>query len=70
MPDLEHCLEMIRQSVMCQGATDIDIHIWDPESGELDQHSHKFKGLKSCRNTDKVIEWADKRKSKIYNHFP
>lgn len=55
-----HCIDYIRQSMMCHPSLDI-LPFWtDPKT---DQWRPKFDGTRMCANFDNIKDWAKKRKA-------
>ncbi|KAJ6451914.1 hypothetical protein C8R45DRAFT_848091, partial [Mycena sanguinolenta] len=58
---LDHCVDWIRQSLMCAGDTSVVVWQWDPE-----QKITTFQGsvAHTCRNFEKLREWGKRHKIK------
>ncbi|KAL0948084.1 hypothetical protein HGRIS_010706 [Hohenbuehelia grisea] len=56
---LNHCIDSIRQSLMCQGDTSI-VSWYQPEGAQKPQP--RFDQPHTCRNFEKLREWAATRK--------
>ncbi|KAJ7504927.1 hypothetical protein B0H11DRAFT_1979859 [Mycena galericulata] len=56
---LDHCVDWIRQSLMCAGDTSVVVWQWDPE-----QKITTFQGsvAHTCRNFEKLKEWGKRHK--------
>ncbi|KAF8202776.1 hypothetical protein K438DRAFT_1670970 [Mycena galopus ATCC 62051] len=59
LPHLDHCVDWIRQSLMCAGDTSVVVWQWDPM-----QQITTFQGsvAHTCRNFEKLREWGQKHK--------
>lgn len=68
---LNHCLNALRQSIMCH--SDVSVLVWQwydrPEDqedpfDELRSHNYPFTNIPhTCRNFDKISEWARSRRA-------
>ncbi|KAH8104501.1 hypothetical protein BXZ70DRAFT_590700 [Cristinia sonorae] len=54
-----HCLDNLRQSVMC--ASDISLVVWQWVE-EANRASISMNTIHSCRNFDKIVDWAKKHR--------
>ncbi|KAG1730985.1 uncharacterized protein EDB91DRAFT_1155917 [Suillus paluster] len=54
---LDHCLEMIRQTIMCN--VDVTMITWDWVAGHKVPYPN-FNTRHQCRNYEKILDWADK----------
>jgi hypothetical protein len=53
---LDHCIEMIRQNIMCNA--DVTMITWDWVEGH-DIPYPNFNTRHQCRNYEKILDWAD-----------
>ncbi|KAB5550021.1 hypothetical protein GE09DRAFT_1223832 [Coniochaeta sp. 2T2.1] len=53
---IDHCIEMLRQALMCQGDVGIITYNWVKPWGIYPDFSTNHK----CRKFDKIVEWADR----------
>ncbi|KAH7919152.1 hypothetical protein BV22DRAFT_1041177 [Leucogyrophana mollusca] len=53
---VDHCIEMIRQNIMCRG--DVTMITYDWVKGSKDPFPN-FNVRHQCRNFDKVLDWVD-----------
>jgi hypothetical protein len=51
----DHCIDSIRQSLMCSADVTPIVWAWDEKSH---RSSHRTDTLHSCRNFEKIQEWA------------
>lgn len=56
---LEHCIDYIRQSMMCRPSLDI-LPFWTDTE---DNFRPTFNGSRTCANFDSIKDWASKRKA-------
>ncbi|KAI1173475.1 hypothetical protein F4777DRAFT_589853 [Nemania sp. FL0916] len=57
---LDHCLEVLRMSVMCHGSTAINSYKWDTET--IDKPLTKSNSRSVCVDWNSIEEWIDARK--------
>ncbi|KAI2637706.1 hypothetical protein GGS26DRAFT_544846 [Hypomontagnella submonticulosa] len=55
---LDHCLEVLRQGIMCNADVAINTFFWDAQ-GEIEANRT---GPRKCTNWDRISEWADERR--------
>lgn len=60
---LDHCIELLRQAIMCHGDTSIFVYRWNPYRGHTRVH---FDNWHSCRNYDAIKQWAIERDVGMY----
>jgi hypothetical protein len=60
---INHCIDTIRQSLMC--AADISVYTWEWDE-ERQTTVNKVKNPHVCRNFDKIKEWATVNTKRIY----
>ncbi|KAI1444276.1 hypothetical protein F5Y02DRAFT_428051 [Annulohypoxylon stygium] len=53
---IDHCIEMLRETLLCQGDVGIITYNWVKPWGIYPDFSTEHK----CRKLDKIMEWADK----------
>ncbi|KAG0697867.1 hypothetical protein DFH29DRAFT_129551 [Suillus ampliporus] len=54
---LDHCIEMIRQNIMCNA--EVTMITWDWVAGHKDPYPN-FNTRHQCRNFEKILDWTDK----------
>ncbi|KAJ7202038.1 hypothetical protein GGX14DRAFT_399612 [Mycena pura] len=61
---LDHCIDWIRQALMCAGDTSVIVWQWDPA-----QNKTTFQGdvAHTCRNFEKLREWG--KSHAIQSHY-
>ncbi|KAJ7910447.1 hypothetical protein B0H13DRAFT_2661031 [Mycena leptocephala] len=61
---LDHCIDWIRQALMCAGDTSVVVWQWDPK-----QNKTTFQGdvAHTCRNFDKLRDWG--KSHRIRTHY-
>ncbi|KAG2074413.1 hypothetical protein BDR04DRAFT_955064, partial [Suillus decipiens] len=55
----DHCIEMLRQIIMCRG--DVTMLTYDWVEG-LENPFPKFNIPHRCRNLEKVLDWVDEHR--------
>lgn len=55
-----HCVDVLRQAVMCHG--DTNILTWDFEPGLMDKPVANGTVVHTCRNFDAIFAWAEENK--------
>lgn len=58
-PHLVHCVDVLRQAIMCHG--DTNILTWDFEPGHMGKPVANGTVMHSCRNFDTIYEWTKER---------
>ncbi|KAJ7694807.1 hypothetical protein B0H17DRAFT_1056873 [Mycena rosella] len=60
---MDHCIDWVRQSLMCAGDTSVIVWQWDPA-----QNITTFQGdvAHTCRNFDKLREWGKSHKIRTF----
>ncbi|KAG4438913.1 hypothetical protein IFR05_005593 [Cadophora sp. M221] len=67
---LEHCVDALRQAVMCSVDTTPHPWVWsEGEDGEVGQVKEVASIAHTCRDFDSVREWARPRAPKFWNKF-
>lgn len=61
---LDHCIDQIRQSIMCQSDLAVNWLYWDTR---LQTHLVASDIRHSCRRFDKVVEWALEHKAEPFD---
>ncbi|KAG1733895.1 uncharacterized protein EDB91DRAFT_1238504 [Suillus paluster] len=56
---LDHCIEMLRQNIMCRG--DVAMLTYDWVEGSLDPLPN-FNVPHQCRNFEKILDWVDEHR--------
>jgi len=57
---VDHCIDALRQMIMCHGDTTMLPYDWDEEEKD---YTIRFDALKRCRKFDQIWEWADARRA-------
>ena len=60
-PHVTHCLDMLRQQLMCSADTVVFPYIWVEGLGPVPNFNRKHK----CRNFDAIREWAEEKQAGI-----
>ncbi|KAK4545972.1 hypothetical protein LTR36_002536 [Oleoguttula mirabilis] len=55
---IDHCIDYIRQIIMCHGDLTPMPLVYDPRGHP--QYGPNFRVIRTCRNFDKIFEWAAK----------
>ncbi len=55
---IEHCIDTIRQSIMCHSDITPLVYQWDEERERMRIHGNV---IHSCRNFDLIREWSKER---------
>jgi len=55
---VSHCVDAIRQSLMCNADISVNVWQWDNEISAVVGHSNQ---AHTCRNFDKLLDWAEER---------
>jgi hypothetical protein len=58
-PHIDHCIDTIRQYMMCNADITPTTWVWDPEKGVS---KAKADVAHSCRNFEEIKKWAEQRK--------
>ncbi|KAG6856703.1 hypothetical protein H0H87_001492 [Tephrocybe sp. NHM501043] len=66
---ISHCLNSVRQSLQC--SSDISTVVWSPTSRNgIVEPLPRFDVLHSCKDFDKIKEWAWERRTGLYTDGP
>jgi hypothetical protein len=55
---LDHCLDSLRQAIMCHGDISLFVHRWNEDSQFF---RARFNTARTCRNFDNIQDWASER---------
>jgi hypothetical protein len=61
---IAHCIDAIRQSLMC--ASDVTAYTWQWNE-EIQNYENHVKNPHTCRNFDKIRDWATNNTKRIYS---
>lgn len=54
-----HCIDYLRQAVMCSADTSLEKVVVDPRTGRLGMIVDGWRNAHQCRNWDDVIRWVN-----------